>query len=92
MYPNPNNNEDNVQFYLERQYDYDMCKDLIKDNPRVPIVEEFGMPTRQQRVHTCFEPCKLNKSVEEPFTIDERPVCETEPGKENELDAQKSAQ
>jgi len=82
VYPNPNNNKDNLEFNLERQDHYDMCKNFIRDNARVPIVEEFGKSTRQWRVHTCFEPCKQTAAVEPPFTIDERPICQDKYGKD----------
>lgn len=72
-YPNPN--RDLLDFSLARQQHYDMCKDMIRNNPRVPQVFSMGKAVRQWRVHTCFEPCRREDNSDPAFTVDERPLC-----------------
>jgi len=78
-YPNPNRGQ--LNFNLARQEHYDDCKDMIRQNPRVPQVLKMGKAVRQWRVHTCFEPCRRPGVTEPGFAKDERPVCSIDQAK-----------
>ena len=85
FYPNPDKNKiflehlKEIEIYEEAHKEkeavhkhYQECLDTLELNEQHPYAELD--PTRQWRVHTCFESCR-EPGQETGFTIDNRPEC-----------------
>ena len=85
MYPNPKitHISSTTDLNEERTESYKFCSDQIAMNNVYPFSEIH--PERQWRVHTCFEPCRVEGEVDPAITKDERPICGEEHNKNSEI-------